>query len=283
MLVSLSLANKTALVVLMVVLITFVVLLTVLGIVFITALKKRQPVVKVVMAPPKEENYATMQPALDSSLMQRQSLESSAPMAALGAAVAPQPVPETAATVDSVPEEPAMPRDRMALKYNYTFEAKLIQSDDDVKDRYNEIKNCLFSYKNVKANMSKKRESFRVGREYLARLNLRGRTLCLYLATDPAKYADTKYKLKDVSGVSSTADTPAMLRLTSARRVTHGKELIAEMMAAHAIEQVEHKRENFHVAYKSSEELERRGLAKLVKVKVRPFKKPEAKEQKLNA
>ena len=44
--------NQTVLLILMGVLIVFLVLMTVLGIVFIVALRKRAPVIKVLMSPP---------------------------------------------------------------------------------------------------------------------------------------------------------------------------------------------------------------------------------------
>ena len=51
---SLLVKNQTLLLILMVVLGVLLVLMTVLGIVFIIALRKRAPVIKVVMAPPSQ-------------------------------------------------------------------------------------------------------------------------------------------------------------------------------------------------------------------------------------
>ena len=51
-----AISNKELLLLLMIVLIVFIVLLTALGIVFVTVLRKRKPIVKVVMSPKDEEN-----------------------------------------------------------------------------------------------------------------------------------------------------------------------------------------------------------------------------------
>lgn len=112
-----------------------------------------------------------------------------------------------------------------------TFTAKLIQSEDYVKDFYTELKNELLSYKKVHARMSKKRESFNYGRVCLARLTIRGKTLRLHLALDANDYAETKYLVEDTSSVKSLADTPLMYRIKNYRRLKYAKELIAELMA----------------------------------------------------
>lgn len=112
-----------------------------------------------------------------------------------------------------------------------TFTAKLIQSEDYVKDYYTELKNELLSYKKVHARMSKKRESFNFGRMCLARLTIRGKTLRLHLALDPKEYIDTKYIIDDTSETKSLADTPLMYRIKNDRRLKYAKDLIAAVMA----------------------------------------------------
>ena len=46
--------------------------------------------------------------------------------------------------------------------------------------------------------MSKPRESFRIGKVTIAKLAIRGKTLKLYLALDPSKYIDGRYKIKNI-------------------------------------------------------------------------------------
>ena len=85
------------------------------------------------------------------------------------------------------------PRPGMFIRYRYnrSFAAKLIQSEDKVKRWYSELKRELLSYKKVAARVSWRHESFRYGRPTAAKFVIRGKTLCLCLALDPAAYAES--------------------------------------------------------------------------------------------
>ncbi len=148
------------------------------------------------------------------------------------------------------------------IRFNKSFEAKLIQSDDMLKARYTELKNYLLSYNKVHARNSWKRESFRFGRQCVARLGVRGKTLCLYLATDAAFYEDTKYKVEDVSDVVANVDTPCMYRIKNDRRMGYAKQLIDHVMATFGSEQKLRVPMDYYVPYEDTETLIERGLIK---------------------
>ncbi len=112
-----------------------------------------------------------------------------------------------------------------------SFTARIIQSKKQVKEYYSHIKNALLSFKKVNARMSKKRESFRFGKATIARLAIRGKTLRLYLALDPSKYNDSKYKIEDQSNIMTFADTPLLLRVNSERKCEYAIELIEDLAA----------------------------------------------------
>ena len=111
-----------------------------------------------------------------------------------------------------------------------SFTARLSQSTNESKNYYDNIKNELMSYKNVKSRISFKYETFKVGRNNIARLRFRGKTLCLYLALNPADYENTKYKVEDMSGISSSSEVPTMYRINLPRRANYAKELIFDLM-----------------------------------------------------
>lgn len=111
-------------------------------------------------------------------------------------------------------------------KVRRSFMAKLIQSTEDKKQYYSEIKNELLSYRSVKARVSWNTESFNKGRTYLAKLAIRGKTLCLFLALDPAEFVDSKYFYTDVSDITRYSTVPFMIKIKSNRGVKHAKELI---------------------------------------------------------
>lgn len=275
-----SIDNKTMLLILMIVLIAFIVLLVSLAIVFIIALRKRAPVIKVVMAP-----LAATEDDDD-----EEETEEAAPVAE-----EPAPVSEEAAPV--APPAPAIePEDdddedgddtvyvtegQERVRYDRSFTAKICQLKNETKGWYTEIKNELMSYERVRERMSWRRESFRIGRMTFARLIVRGKTLCLLLAVEPAGYAGTKYTVEDVSNVASTADTPCLYRIKSARKLKYAKEMIAGLMKELKIYKDSHyEAQDFFLPYEGDMGLMERGLVKrVVTGSTRVFKIEEVTEE----
>lgn len=146
------------------------------------------------------------------------------------------------------------------VTYSQSVLSKLLSSTDVVKNRYSELKNYLLSYKKARANMSRARESFYIGRNCYARIAVRGKTLCVYLALDPQKYAGTKYNVEDVLGVKSYADTPCLLRIKSERALKLAMELIDELMPTIGAEKYDRKPENYVALFKSIEMLQKKKL-----------------------
>ncbi len=169
---------------------------------------------------------------------------------------------EVAVLAVELPEEESSPTG--FLSYDRSFTAKYIQSSDEVKQWYIHIKNELLSYKKINARMSWKRESFRRGRETVARLSIKGKTLCLYLALDPKKYADSKYAIEDVSEIAYYADTPCLYRIRSDRRENYSEELIADVMALKNAPKTERPSEDYYLPYEGMVELIDKGLIKRV-------------------
>lgn len=151
------------------------------------------------------------------------------------------------------------------IKYNKSFTAKLIQSDDNVKNYYSVLKNELLSYSGVKARMSWKGESFYCGRKTYAKLCIRGKCVCLFLALNAKDYAETKYKVDDMSEVAAYERIPCLYRIKNERRLKYSSDLIASVMEGRA------KTEDFTVTdyakqypYEDIEPLIDRGLVKVL-------------------
>ena len=252
--------NKTALLILMIVLIAFVIMLTALGIVFIIALRKRRPVVKVVMAPtfhnepePEDEPVAQMAETAPES-------NSAEPEA--------QPQPEPVPVEEEEDEGDAtayVTEGHEQVRYNRSFTAKICQLSNESKEWYSELKNHLLSYDKIKDRTSWKRESFRFGRMTVARIAVRGRTLCLLLAVEPAGYEGTKYHVDDVSDMANTADTPTLYRIKSARRLKYAKEMVDGLMKElKTAKQPNYYAQDYFVPYEGDMALMQRGLVKRV-------------------
>ncbi len=135
------------------------------------------------------------------------------------------------------------------LRYDRSFLARLIQSDDNTKKWYSKIKNELLSYRNVKDRISWKKETYKLNKDVVAKFGFRGKTLCLFLALDYAEYADSKYKLEDVSVNRSYADTPCMYRIKNEHRVKYAFELIQQMMDKRSAKRVEHVSEDYYMPF----------------------------------
>ncbi len=149
-------------------------------------------------------------------------------------------VPEEDTLEDEEQEEHSMP-DVMAepsdgvdfagmMKYNRSFIARIIQSSDDTKRYYGALKHALLSYKKVNSNVAWGAERFNKGRETIARLKIRGKTLCLYLALNPDDYKTSVYHHTDVSDNKSVSGTPMMVKVKSPLGVKKALRLIDEML-----------------------------------------------------
>lgn len=185
-----------------------------------------------------------------------------------GENVADTPVPENFEPT-APPAEEARARGEkvfVRVRYNRSFIAKLIQSDDRVKGYYGEAVN-EFSRYGVKTRISWRHQTFKEGRKLLGRLAFRGKTLSLYLKLDPAAYAGTKYKIEDVSSVAKNADVPLLYKLKNDRRCKYAKDLIAAVAEANGLAAGETGTCDYaaRYPYEETESLIERGLIKLLK------------------
>ena len=110
-----------------------------------------------------------------------------------------------------------------------SFTANLIQSNPQVKYYYNEIKNHLLSYKGVKSRISWRLESYNKGRTQLAKLKIRGKTICLYCALNPDEFDRTKF-FHEHTTAKMFSKVPMMVRIKSDRGLKKAKLLIDTVM-----------------------------------------------------
>lgn len=116
------------------------------------------------------------------------------------------------------------------MRYNRSFIARIIQSPDEVKKYYGEVRNALLSYRRVNSNIAWGAERFHKGRETIARFKIRGKTLVLYLALNPQEHEYSVYHWKDVSNNKSLHGAPMMIKIKSPRGVKKAVRLVDEML-----------------------------------------------------
>lgn len=115
------------------------------------------------------------------------------------------------------------------VRYSYSFEARLRRASDEIKGYYMAFANEISAYKGVKLAQKTKQVRIYKGRKTLGLVLFRGKSLCVALALDPADYAETKYRGKDMSDKKRFAQTPMLLRLNSSRKVEYLKYLIVQL------------------------------------------------------
>lgn len=150
------------------------------------------------------------------------------------------------------------------FRYRKSFQSRLIQSDDRIKGYYSAIKNKLLSYKGVKARTSWSFESCNKGRIQCAKLNVRGKTLLVYLNLSTENYNVNKYHFSDVGYKAKYQDVPMLLKVRSDRGLKYSLELIEEMMNVLGIPEGEVQNVVYDIPYKTTEELIEEGLIKMI-------------------
>lgn len=269
--------NKTLLLILMIVLIVFIVILAVLGIVFIIALRKRAPVVKVVMAPTQETKKPDHEPdavSLDTTVAESEAATTDVTPDEEQIELEPEPDFNDDEDEEDDEKPTYVTEGTERVRYNRSLTAKLSQLGNESKEWYSQLKNELLSYEKVKDRMSWKHEAFRMGRMVIAKLVVRGKTLSLLLAVEPTGYSGTKYAVNDVSNFASTVDTPTMYRIKNPRRVKYAKEMIAGMMKElKTFKDPHYEAQDFFIPYEGDMAFMQRGLVKrIVKSSTRTFK-----------
>lgn len=144
------------------------------------------------------------------------------------------------------------------MTYRFSLLAKIIRLDNPSKERYSTIKNELLSYFKVRVRMGGKYEVFSLGRKTVARIGVRGKTLCLYLAGDPEKYEGSKFAVERVN-----SNTPCLYRIKSALRAKYACLLIGELMRElGATKNESYLAEDYFLPYEDVVSLMEKGLVK---------------------
>ena len=110
----------------------------------------------------------------------------------------PAVVEETPVVASIADDEDESGLNKFVARYKKSFLARLIQSTDETKSFYSDIKNAMLSYKKTNSRISWHFDTINSGRNKLLKFAVRGKTLMLYLALDANDYVDTKYTLEAV-------------------------------------------------------------------------------------
>ena len=142
----------------------------------------------------------------------------------------PLPAPAPAPVVEVKPEAPKYER--------LTFTERLLQSEKDVHELYNEIKNEILSY-GVKSRISANGDTFRLHKKMYVRITVAGKSLKLYFALNPADYANTTLPIQDASHKEMYQEIPLVFKVKSGLSLRRCKDLIQDVMEKDGLEQGE--------------------------------------------
>lgn len=191
------------------------------------------------------------------------------------APAAPTNVSQENAVQENATRETTVREPYEKMRYDYSYAARIIRLAPQAKERYSLIKNELLSYKGVRAHTAQRGERFMYGRKQIARLTVRGKTLCLLLSLSPEAYAGTKFRLE------KGTDLPSLYRISSDRKARYACELIADLMRALPAEKMpDYVPQDYYVPYEGVVSLMQRDLVRRkVTQAERTFKIVEVKEE----
>ncbi|MBQ9729579.1 MAG: hypothetical protein IJV80_02085, partial [Clostridia bacterium] len=129
----------------------------------------------------------------------------------------------------------------LVIRLKRSFTAKMKQSEENVKGFYSALKNELTSYKKVNSHVSWHGDRFNLGRDTIARMNICGKTLCLYLDLDPEdpEFKQTVYHQKNVTGQKAYEGTPFMVKIKSDAAVKKATRLVTALAEKYEAEKEE--------------------------------------------
>ena len=148
------------------------------------------------------------------------------------------------------------------VRYVFSFSAKLIQSPQEVQQRYGEIMDEVNAYAKVKTSVSWRQLRIYQGRKTLAVMLFKGRKLCMAFALNPKDYEESKYRGMDLSEVKRFEKTPMLLKLTSPRKVKYAKYLFEQVALTNGLEKGEVTATEFALPYRETEQLVAEGLVR---------------------
>ena len=177
------------------------------------------------------------------------------------------------AVAEEPEEQPAIKEGyELVTRFRRSYKSRLIQSAT-VQELYSGLKNAVLGYAGVKCRIGFQGETYRVGKQLIAKSNISGKTLCLYLALNPADFEDSKFRFEDVSDKKTHAAVPMKVRIPSRRALKHAQELLKILAEKYELQEVGTLLKEYKFPYETDEQLIEDGLIKPYTVLVKKKKK----------
>ena len=116
------------------------------------------------------------------------------------------------------------------------FGEKILALEEKVHGFYDEINNKFKSMRKINTRISTKGVSYRLGRDLVAKLTIRGKTLRLHLALDISKFDEKIYFQKSMGDVKAYEEVPFTVKVRSDRALKNALKLIEALAEEKGIE-----------------------------------------------
>ena len=156
----------------------------------------------------------------------------------------PRPLFQKKEEAPKAPVVEAKPAEEAPKYERLSFAERLLQSESDIHDLYNELKNEILSY-GVKSRISANGDTFRLHKKMYVRITVAGKSLKLYFALNPEDYANSTIPVQDASNKEMYQDIPLVFKVKSGLSVRRCKELIQDVMEKDGLEQGEVQKVNW--------------------------------------
>ena len=143
--------------------------------------------------------------------------------------------------VSEVQEETAVSEEELLNGLNLNikripFFIKMLEAEDKLRDYYIIINNEFHSYRKINIRVSSKGVSYRWGRELVAKMTLRGKTIKMYYALDVNNYDENVYFQKYCGDVKAFEEVPLCVKVRSDRGLKNALKLIEDLMILKGVE-----------------------------------------------
>ena len=126
-----------------------------------------------------------------------------------------------------------------------SFAQRLLSLDGETVSHFSDVHNELISFNDVTYRISQKSISYRIGKNTIAKMVIRGNTLRLLLALNSDDYQKSVLLQEDSTGVKMYVDVPFAVRIKTARTKNNAIKLIGYLADINGLEKNEQfKKEN---------------------------------------
>ena len=150
-------------------------------------------------------------------------------------AVVEQEIAQPVEPVEEVAVVEDIEDDRETAK-RIPFAHKMLFIDKKTQSYYDAINNNFRSMRKINPRISSKGVSYRMGRELVAKITVRGKTMKLHLALDVKAFDEKIYFQKDMSDVKSYAEVPFTVKVKSDRGLKNAIKLIDALAELKGVE-----------------------------------------------